>query len=77
MKYRINLQLFEDGAGAGSAGGQGGNAGTGNGGQGSAGVLPGRMEPEHIRMSSWKKSQMQEWKGQKEQRWLTSSAVRE
>ena len=30
------LQLFEDGAGAGS-GGQGGNAGTGNGGQGSAG----------------------------------------
>ena len=30
------LQLFEDGAGAGS-GGQGGNAGAGNGGQGSAG----------------------------------------
>lgn len=30
MFYRMNLQLFEDGAGAGSAG-QGGNAGTGNG----------------------------------------------
>ena len=34
MKYRMNLQLFDDGAGAGS-GGQGGNAGAGNGGQGS------------------------------------------
>ena len=33
MKNRMYLQLFEDGAGAGSAGGQGGNAGTGNGGQ--------------------------------------------
>ena len=32
MKYRMNLQLFDDGAGAGS-GGQGGNAGAGNGGQ--------------------------------------------
>ena len=36
MKHRMYLQLFEDGAGAGSAG-QGGNAGDGNGGQGSAG----------------------------------------
>lgn len=36
MKHRMYLQLFEDGAGAGSAG-QGGNAGAGNGGQGSAG----------------------------------------
>ena len=36
MRKRMYLQLFEDGAGAGS-GGQGGNAGTGNGGQGSAG----------------------------------------
>lgn len=36
MRKRMHLQLFEDGAGAGS-GGQGGNAGAGNGGQGSAG----------------------------------------
>lgn len=36
MKNRMNLRLFEDGAGAGSAG-QGGNAGTGNGGQVNAG----------------------------------------
>lgn len=41
MKYKMNLQLFEDGAGTGSAGGQGGNAGTGNGGQGSAGSASG------------------------------------
>lgn len=40
MKKRMNLQLFEDGGGAGS-GGQGGNAGTGNGGQGSAGSASG------------------------------------
>lgn len=40
MKKRMYLQLFEDGAGAGS-GGQGGNAGTGNGGQGSAGSSSG------------------------------------
>ena len=40
MRYRMNLQLFEDGDGAGS-GNQGGNAGTGNGGQGSAGVTSG------------------------------------
>lgn len=33
MRKRMHLQLFEDGAGAGS-GGQGGNAGTGGGGQG-------------------------------------------
>lgn len=36
MKAKMNLQLFEDGTGAGSAG-QGGNAGTGNGGQNNAG----------------------------------------
>lgn len=36
MRKRMYLQLFEDGAGAGS-GGQGVNAGAGNGGQGSAG----------------------------------------
>lgn len=36
MRRRMNLQLFEDGAGAGSAG-QGSNAGNGNGGQGNAG----------------------------------------
>lgn len=36
MRKRMYLQLFEDGAGAGS-GGQGGNVGAGNGGQGSAG----------------------------------------
>lgn len=42
MKKRMFLQLFEDGAGAGSAGGQGGNAGTGNGGQnGNAGSAAG------------------------------------
>ena len=40
MRYRMNLQLFDDGAGAGS-GGQGGNAGAGNGGQGSAGSASG------------------------------------
>ena len=40
MKKRMNLRLFDDGAGAGS-GGQGGNAGTGNGGQGSAGGAAG------------------------------------
>lgn len=40
MRKRMYLQLFEDGAGAGS-GGQGGNAGTGNGGQGPAGSSSG------------------------------------
>lgn len=40
MKRRMDLQLFEDGAGAGS-GNQGGNAGSGNGGQGSAGGASG------------------------------------
>ena len=40
MKKRMNLRLFDDGAGAGS-GGQGGNAGTGNGSQGSAGGAAG------------------------------------
>lgn len=40
MRYRMNLQLFDDGSGAGS-GNQGGNAGTGNGGQGSAGSASG------------------------------------
>ena len=37
MKKRMNLQLFEDGAGAGTDGGQGNNTGSGNGGQGNAG----------------------------------------
>lgn len=37
MKCRMNLKLFEDGAGAGSDGGQGNNTGNGNGGQGNAG----------------------------------------
>lgn len=37
MKRKMYLQLFEDGAGAGS-GGQGGNAGTGSGGQGPVGA---------------------------------------
>lgn len=36
MRKRMNLQLFEDGGGAGS-GGQGGNAGSGGSGQGSTG----------------------------------------
>lgn len=40
MKRRMNLQLFEDGAGA-DSGNQGGNAGSGNGGQGSAGGASG------------------------------------
>lgn len=40
MRYRMNLQLFEDGGGAGS-GNQGGNARTGNGGQGSVGGASG------------------------------------
>lgn len=40
MRRKMYLQLFEDGAGAGS-GGQGGNAGTGNGGQGPAGGASG------------------------------------
>ena len=40
MKYRMNLQLFDDGAGAGS-GGQSGNAGDGNSSQGSAGNASG------------------------------------
>ena len=44
MKKRMNLRLFDDGAGAGS-GGQGGNAGTGNGGQGSAGGAAGAHGP--------------------------------
>ena len=39
MKYRMNLQLFEDGAGA--AGTAGTNAGTEHGGQGSAGSASG------------------------------------
>ncbi|MEJ8735100.1 hypothetical protein [Mediterraneibacter sp. ICN-202921] len=42
MRNRMYLQLFEDGAGAGSAGGQGNNAGGGNGGQnGNAGSASG------------------------------------
>lgn len=41
MKYRMNLQLFEDSAGAGSAGAQGGNTGTGNSGQNTAGSAAG------------------------------------
>ena len=41
MKYRMNLQLFEDGAGAGSAGAQGGNTGAGSGGQNTAGSAAG------------------------------------
>lgn len=42
MKKRMNLQIFEDGAGSGSAGGQGGSAGTGNGSQnGNAGGASG------------------------------------
>mgnify|MGYP000550346270 CR=1 FL=1 len=56
MKRRMNLQLFEDGAGAGS-GNQGGNAGSGNGGQGSLVVHPEHM-PERIPMNSWKRSQV-------------------
>ena len=69
MRYKMNLQLFEDGTGAGSAGGQSRNTGTGGGGQNTAGSAAGHMEPERILMSSWKKSQMQGQKGQKEQRW--------
>ena len=41
MRYKMNLQLFEDGARAGSANGQGGNTGTGSGGQNTAGSAAG------------------------------------
>lgn len=42
MKKRMNLQIFEDGAGSGTAGGQGGSAGAGNGSQnGNAGGASG------------------------------------
>lgn len=41
MKCRMNLQLFEDGAGAGSVNTQSGNTGTGNGGQNTAGSAAG------------------------------------
>ena len=42
MKKMMNLQIFEDGAGTGSAGGQGGSAGAGNGSQnGNAGGASG------------------------------------
>ena len=41
MKCRMNLQLFEDGAGAGSVDTQSGNTGTGNGGQNTAGSAAG------------------------------------
>lgn len=47
MRKRMNLQLFEDGGGAGS-GGQGGNAGSGNGGQGSAGATYSFEQAEEI-----------------------------
>jgi len=48
MRYeKINLQLFEDGGGAGS-GGQGGNAGNGNGGQGNAGATYSFEQAEEI-----------------------------
>ena len=58
-KKRMMLQLFEDGAGAGS-GGQGGNAGTGNGSQGSAGNASGAHtyeQLEEIASSRAKKSE--------------------
>ena len=52
MKNRMYLQLFEDGAGAGS-GVQGGSTGTGNGSREEMpGAHPERMEPEHTPMSS-------------------------
>ena len=41
MRKRMNLQLFEDGAGAGSVNTQSGNTGTGNGGQNTAGSAAG------------------------------------
>lgn len=41
MRYKMNLQLFEDGTGAGSAGGQSRNTGTGGGGQNTAGSAAG------------------------------------
>ena len=46
MRYRMNLQLFDDGGGAGS-----GNQG---------GTHPEHMEPEHIPMNSWKRLQVHE-----------------
>lgn len=47
MRYRMNLQLFEDGSGAGSTG-QSGNAGSGNGSQGNAGVTYSFEQAEQI-----------------------------
>jgi len=48
MRYKkIDLQLFEDGGGAGP-GGQGGNAGNGNGGQGNAGATYSFEQAEEI-----------------------------
>ena len=41
MRYKMNLQLFDDGARAGSAGAQGGSTGNENGGQNSAGSAAG------------------------------------
>ena len=58
MRYRMNLQLFDDGAGAGS-GGQGGNAGLETAVKDPLGAHPERIIPEHIPMNSWKKSRVQ------------------
>ena len=64
MKAKMNLQLFEDGTGAGSAG-QGGNAGTGNGGQNNAEKQETR---QHLVLNRQKKSPMPEHIGQSRQR---------
>ena len=75
-KKRMMLQLFEDGAGAGS---------------GTQGEMPGmemvetdplvahpeHMKPEHIPMNNWKRLQVRERKSRKEQLLQISSEVRE
>lgn len=48
MRRRMNLQLFDDGAGAGSGNQGGNNAGSGNGNQGNAGATYSYAQAEEI-----------------------------
>ena len=59
MRYKMNLQLFEDGTGAGSADGQREIPKLEAAAKNTAGSAAGAHEPERILMNSWKKSQMQ------------------
>ena len=74
-KKRMMLQLFEDGAGAGS-GGQGEMPGLETAARDLLEMHPEHMEPEHILMNSWKKLQVHEPRSLKELHWRTSSGVR-